>query len=168
LTEIQAYEVLESHKGFELRSYPAHTVVSVASPGDLGAAGMGAFGYLAGYIGGRNQANQAIAMTAPVLQEKKDSGFQVSFVLPKDLQNHPLPLDPRLALETKEPSVMAAIRFSGMASDALFQRKAEELSRLCVESGFKVTSEPLFARYNGPWTPPMLRRNEVLLKVERA
>lgn len=168
MTEIQAYEVLESHKGFELRSYPAHTVVSIAAPGDLGSAGMGAFGYLAGYIGGRNQANQAIAMTAPVLQEKKGAGFQVSFVLPAEMRNHPLPSDPRLALETKEPSVMAAIRFSGMASESLFQRKAQELSERCEAAGFKVTSEPLFARYNGPWTPPMLRRNEVLLKVERA
>jgi hypothetical protein len=168
LTEIQAYEVLESLKGFELRSYPAHTIVSVAAPGDLGSAGMGAFGYLAGYIGGRNQANQAIAMTAPVLQQKKGAGFQVSFVMPEGMKNHPLPTDPRLALQTKEPSVMAAIRFSGMASETLFQRKAEQLSKLCEEAGFKVRSEPLFARYNGPWTPPMLRRNEVLLQVERA
>lgn len=168
MTEIQSYEVLESHKGFELRSYPAHTIVSIAAPGDLGSAGMGAFGYLAGYIGGRNQANQAIAMTAPVLQQKKGSGFQVSFVMPADMKNPPPPTDPRLALETKEPSVMAAIRFSGMASEALFQRKAELLSSLCEAAGFSVLSEPLFARYNGPWTPPMLRRNEVLLKVERA
>ena len=168
MTEIQAYEVLESHKGFELRSYPAHTIVSVASPGDLGSAGMGAFGYLAGYIGGRNQSNQAIARTAPVLQEKKGSGFQVSFVLPAEMTSHPSPTDPRLALETREPSVMAAIRFSGMASESLFEKKAEQLSKLCSEAGFKVLSEPLFARYNGPWTPPMLRRNEVLLKVQRA
>lgn len=168
MTEIQAYEVLESHPGFELRSYPAHTIVSVAAPGDLGAAGMGAFGYLAGYIGGRNQANQAIAMTAPVLQEKKASGFQVSFVLPANLSNHPLPTDPRLSLETRTPSLMAAIRFSGMANQSLFEKKAEKLTQLCDAAGFKVMSEPLFARYNGPWTPPPLRRNEVLLKVERA
>ena len=168
MTEIQAYEVLEARRGFELRSYPAHTIVSVASEGDLGSAGMGAFGYLAGYIGGRNQANQAIAMTAPVLQEKKGSGFQVSFVLPADMKNHPVPSDPRLLLETREPALMAAIRFSGTANQSLFEKKAELLEQLCSEAGFKVLSEPLFARYNGPWTPPMLRRNEVLLKVQRA
>lgn len=168
MTEIQAYEVLESHAGFELRSYPSHTLVSVAAPGDLGAAGMGAFGYLAGYIGGRNLANQAIAMTAPVLQQKSGEGFQVSFVMPAAMENPPSPTDPRLELERRSPSVMAAIRFSGTANQSLFEKKAELLTALCAKAGFRVVSEPLFARYNGPWTPPMLRRNEVLLKVERA
>lgn len=168
MTEIQRYEVLESHPGFELRSYPSHTVVSVMSPGDLGSAGYGAFGYLASYIGGRNQAQQQIAMTAPVLQQKHGPGFQVSFVLPHHMTAPPSPTDSKLSLETKEPSLMAAIRFSGLASDSLFEKKAELLRKLVREAGFVIASEPLFARYNGPWTPGPLRRNEVLLKVERA
>ena len=166
MTEIQSYEVIKSQRGFELRSYPAHTLVSISTPGDLPSAGMAAFGYLAGYIGGRNQRNQAIAMTAPVLQHKQGNGFEVSFVLPADLKDHPQPSDPKLSLETKEPALMAAIRFSGLANQALFEKKAEQLSKLCNEAGYRVVSEPLYARYNGPWTPPMLRRNEVLLKVE--
>lgn len=128
---------------------------------------MAAFGYLAGYIGGRNQRNQAIAMTAPVLQQKREHGFEVSFVLPADLSSHPQPSDPRLSLETQEPSLMVAIRFSGTANQALFEKKADQLRELSKAAGYRVVSEPLFARYNGPWTPPMLRRNEVLLKVER-
>ena len=166
MTEIQSYEVLKTHKGFELRSYPAHTVVSISTPGDLPSAGMAAFSYLAGYIGGRNQRSQAIAMTAPVLQQRRGDGFEVSFVLPAGLKDHPQPNDPKLSLATQAPSLMAAIRFSGLANQSLFEKKADQLTELCNEAGYRVVSDPLYARYNGPWTPPMLRRNEVLLKVE--
>lgn len=167
MTEIQRYEVLESDRGFELRSYPAHTLVNVQSGGDFASASYGAFGYLAGYIGGRNQTGQNIAMTAPVLQEKTSAGYLVSFVLPDGMVNPPEPSDARVQLESREATVMAALRFSGPADKSLFEEKADALRQLCEKRGLRVVSEPLYARYNGPWTLPMLRRNEVLLKVSK-
>jgi hypothetical protein len=165
VTEIQRYEVLESDRGFELRSYPAHTLVTIQSGGDFSSASFGAFGYLAGYIGGNNQSGQNIAMTAPVLQEKTPHGYLVSFVLPDGMTNPPAPIDSKLQLDSKAATVMAALRFSGPADQSLFEAKAQALRELCGTSGLVVISEPLYARYNGPWTLPMLRRNEVLLRV---
>ena len=167
MAEIQRYRVLETNSGFEVRDYEAHTIVVKPMAGDMGSASYSAFGYLAGYIGGENEAGQKIAMTAPVLQQKRGSGFDVSFVMPHDLKNAPNPVRSGMRVEKVEGKLMAAKRFSGSASDALFERKAQELIAQVNKAGNKVIGEVLYARYNGPWTPPLLRRNEVLVEIER-
>jgi cystathionine beta-lyase family protein involved in aluminum resistance len=167
LAEIQRYSVLETKPGFEVRNYEPHTIVIKPMAGDMGSASYSAFGYLAGYIGGENEAGQKIAMTAPVLQQKRGSGFDVSFVMPHDLKNAPNPVRSGMRVEKVEGKLMAAKRFSGSASDALFERKGQELIAQAGKAGYKVVGEVLYARYNGPWTPPILRRNEVLVEIER-
>jgi hypothetical protein len=72
-----------------------------------------------------------------------------------------------MRVEKVEGKLMAAKRFSGSASDALFERKGQELIAQASKAGYKVVGEVLYARYNGPWTPPILRRNEVLVEIER-
>lgn len=167
MAEIQRYRVTETHSGFEVRDYEPHTIVVKPMVGDMGSASYSAFGYLAGYIGGENEAGQKIAMTAPVLQQKRGSGFDVSFVMPHDLKNAPNPLRAGMRVEKVEGKLMAAKRFSGSASDALFERKGQELIAQAGKAGYRVIGDVLYARYNGPWTPPVLRRNEVLVEIER-
>jgi cystathionine beta-lyase family protein involved in aluminum resistance len=167
LAEIQRYQVLETNAGFEVRDYEPHTIVTKPIAGDMGSASYSAFGYLAGYIGGENEAGQKIAMTAPVLQQKRGSGFDVSFVMPHNLKNAPNPVRSGMRVEKVEGKLMAAKRFSGGASDALFERKSQELIAQAGRAGYRVIGEVLYARYNGPWTPPILRRNEVLVEIER-
>lgn len=167
MAEIQRYRVLENRSGFEVRDYEPHTIVVKPMAGDMGSASYSAFGYLAGYIGGENEAGQKIAMTAPVLQQKRGSGFDVSFVMPHDLKNAPNPLRAGMRVEKVEGKLMAAKRFSGSASDALFERKGQELIAQAGKAGYRVIGDVLYARYNGPWTPPVLRRNEVLVEIER-
>lgn len=135
--------------------------------GSMASAGNSAFGYLASYISGQNERGQQIAMTAPVLQQKTAAGYEVSFVMPDDLIDPPRPR-PGLEIKSIESKLMAAIKFSGSASDDLFARKAKELIASVNAAGYQVISEPLYARYNGPWTPPLLRRNEVLVEVALA
>ena len=167
MAEIQRYSVLETKPGFEVRDYEPHTIVVKPMAGDMGSASYSAFGYLAGYIGGENESGQKIAMTAPVLQQKRGSGFDVSFVMPHDLKNAPNPVRSGMRVEKVEGKLMAAKRFSGSASDALFERKGQELIPQAAKAGYKVMGEVLYARYSGPWTPPSLRRNEVLVEIER-
>lgn len=164
MTEIQAYEVLEDLPGFQLRKYAPHMIITKPMPGSLSQSGTQAFGYLADYIFGNNQAGMKIAMTAPVLQQKTRDGFEVSFVMPSDLVNPPAP---RTDLKITEVSqkLMAAHRFSGSASDQLFESKSKKLLESVLAAGFEPVSEVLFARYDGPWTLPLLRRNEVLVEV---
>lgn len=165
MAEIQRYDVVENYPGFQLRRYAPHTIVTKSMTGSMSQAGSNAFGYLAGYISGQNDRGQAIAMTAPVLQKKTQVGYEVSFVMPADLENAPAPRA-GLQLSNIGSKLMAAIKFSGSASEELFARKANQLIEAAVASGLKVIGDPLYARYNGPWTPPLLRRNEVLVEVK--
>ena len=167
MAEIQRYQVLETHSGFEVRSYEPHTLVVKPMAGDMGPASYSAFVYLAGYIGGENERGQRIEMTAPVLQQRKGSGFDVSFVMPHDLKDAPQPIRQGMRVEKVNQKLMAAKRFSGSANDALFEKRAKELIAQAEASGFRVIGDVLYARYNGPWTPPILRRNEVLVEIER-
>ena len=167
MAEIQRYKVIESHRGFEVRDYEPHTLVTKAMPGSMGSASNSAFGYLAGYIGGENQARQQIAMTAPVLQKKSGSGFDVSFVMPHDLVDAPQPLRSGMNVQRMQGGLMAAKRFSGSASEQLFETKAQMLLTELTQAGFEAVGEIQYARYNGPWTPPVLRRNEVLVAIKR-
>ncbi|NBU23011.1 MAG: heme-binding protein [Actinobacteria bacterium] len=168
MTEIQSYRVLKSYPGFELREYEPHTLVTTWSQGDLGSSAYNAFGYLASFIGGNNQRRQAIAMTAPVVQRQSGSGFEVSFVMPAGMTEVPNPNSSALRIESFGRSKFAAVRFSGFARESLFRAKEEKLRELCAKQGFTVIGEPRFARYNGPWTPGPLRRNEVLLEIASA
>lgn len=167
MAEIQRYKVIESHRGFEIRDYEPHTLVTKPMPGSMGSASYSAFGYLAGYIGGENEARQQIAMTAPVLQKKSKDGFDVSFVMPHDLKDAPNPLRSGMRIERVAGGLMAAKRFSGSATDRLFESKAQSLLEELAKAGFEATGEIQYARYNGPWTPPVLRRNEVLVAIKR-
>ncbi len=167
MAEIQRYKVIESHRGFEIRDYEPHTLVTKPMAGSMGSASYSAFGYLAGYIGGENEARQQIAMTAPVLQKRSGDGFDVSFVMPHDLKDAPNPVRPGMSVQKMAGGLMAAKRFSGAATDRLFESKAQALLSELASAGFEPVGEVQYARYNGPWTPPVLRRNEVLVAIKR-
>jgi hypothetical protein len=179
VTEVQLYEVLKQYRGFELRSYPAHSIVTVDASGDLARAGNSAFGYLAAYIGGANADRRSIPMTAPVLERplyhseiaakpKDPVGYEVSFVMPAEMgEAPPDPISSNLRTERKSGGLFAARRFSGVANQNHFFEQAERLATDLTAAGLRFRAQPLFARYNGPWTPGPLRRNEVLFELER-
>ena len=72
MTEQQPYEVLREYPGFELRRYPEHVVAETRARGSFENAGNASFMRLARYIGGRNTGSQKVAMTAPVVQERRN------------------------------------------------------------------------------------------------
>ena len=172
MVEQQRYDVIESLPGgIEIRSYPEHQVISVDVRAGLSDAGSIAFRPLVNYISGNNQASQQIAMTAPVLQEPAGGeGFTVSFVLPfrQDGNVWPEPVDSRVRVESKPQSLVAARQFRGYWREALVREEQGKLLDGLAPSGYKPAGEPYFARYNPPSMPGFLRRNEVLVALERA
>jgi hypothetical protein len=48
-----------------------------------------------------------------------------------------------------------------------YGQKEKRLKELIRQRGLKMAGEPVFARYNPPFMPWFLRRNEVLIPVER-
>jgi effector-binding domain-containing protein len=108
--------------------------------------------------------SEEIAMTAPVLSEKGS----IAFIMPDGftLETTPEPLDDRVKIVEVPERTVAALRFSGRWSNSLFQKKTEELLAEIENAGLKVSGQVFSMRYNGPYTPWFLRRNEVAAEVE--
>lgn len=184
MTEMQPYEVLRRYPRFELRHYPTHLVAEVEVEGSYITAGNRAFGILVGFISGRNAARSTVAMTAPVVQEPVpttiamtapviqetagESGRHVvAFVMPAEftLDTLPAPTDSRIRIR-EVPAHVAAVRtFSGRWSEKTYQDHLAALGRAVAHAGLTVAGPPRFARFDPPWTPWFLRRNEVVLPV---
>jgi hypothetical protein len=171
MVEQQKYSrVVELPGGIEIRDYPEHHRVSVDVAAGLSDAGSLGFRPLVSYISGNNSSAQSIAMTAPVLQTPQDSSHQVvSFVLPSAEADRswPQPSDPRVQIERRPSCLVAALRFRGYWRVEEVKKRARELLSALESSEFRPVGEPFFARYNPPTTPGFLRRNEVLVEVER-
>ena len=172
MVEQQKYSVVaQLPGGIELREYPEHSRVSVEVAAGLSDAGSIGFRPLVSYISGNNDSAQSIAMTAPVIQTPQGSSHQVvSFVLPsaEAARSWPQPSDPRVRVETRPSCLVAALRFRGYWRVEQVKEHERELLAALEASEYRPRGEPFFARYNPPTTPGFMRRNEVLVEVERA
>lgn len=184
MTQQQRYEVLAQYPGFEVRRYPAHLIAEVEVGGSFIDAGNRAFGVLVGYISGRNTSRARVAMTAPVLQERAGepiamtapvvqqptaSGGRhaVAFVMPSGytLDTLPAPADSRITLREVPAQVAAVDTFSGRWTEATYLARLDGLRASVARQGFDEAGSPRFARFDPPWTPWFLRRNEIVLPV---
>ena len=77
------------------------------------------------------------------------------------------PSDPRVKLIEVPGLLMAALSYSGSWSRGRYEEKEKWLKELIRQKGLKIVSEPVFARYNPPFMPWFLRRNEGLTPVSR-
>lgn len=184
MTERQPYEVVERYPEFELRRYPSHSVAEVPVHGSFGSTGNQAFRALFKYITGHNESAGSIAMTAPVVQEspgfekiamtapvvqtEADGGEHVvAFVLPASLTaaTAPVPTGPRVRVKQVPDRVAAAVRYSGRWSESAYRRHLADLEAGIARAGLVATGPPRYARFDPPFTPWFLRRNEVVQDV---
>lgn len=183
--EEPAYEVIRTLDDVELRQYAPFVVAEVRIEADAKEAGNLAFPILAGYIFGKNKGEKKFEMTAPVTQAAAPQrlemtapvtqaavpgpagSYVIQFVLPKGvtLASAPEPLDPRVNLREVPASRIAAIRYSGFWSDANYAEHLNKLRSVLKTAGVETTGEPVFSRYNPPFMPWFLRRNEIWLSV---
>ncbi len=155
---------------FELRDYPTLTVAEVTTQGSRGEAVRSGFRPLAGYIFAKERAGEKIAMTAPVTQTADADGtWVVRFIMPSGytLETLPRPAGSTVRLETLPPRRMAAVKFSGVADDALIAQQEARLVAWMGSRELAPTDTPTYAYYNDPFTPGFLRRNEVMVPVGR-
>ncbi len=177
------YEVVQPLDGAEVRRYAPYLVAQVRVAGTAERAGSEAFPILAGYIFGKNTgarkfdmtapvtqtaAPVRLEMTAPVTQAPAPGGHVVQFVLPRGLtlESAPEPLDPRVQLREVPGGRVAVIRYSGFWSQANGDEHLSKLQAALRAAGVRWTGEPTLARYDPPFTPWFLRRNEIWLALE--
>jgi len=171
-----------THDGdFEVRHYGARVVARTQVEGDWSDASNEGFRRLAGYIFGKNHRKSQIAMTAPVGQQRGTSipmtapvgqrrdgaTWTVSFTMPASasLATLPEPDDARVVLAEQPPMEVAVIRFSGRWTDANMRERTDSLRAWVAARGLSVTGEPEVNRYDPPFKPWFLRRNEVWLPI---
>jgi len=181
--EEAAYKVLKKDNRFEIRDYAPHILAETVVEGDIEEAGNKAFNRLFRYISGENRSREKVAMTAPVSQEPKGEKIQmtapvgqqrvqekwaVSFMMPASytLETLPEPEDPKVTLRQVPARRMAAVRYSGFWSEKNYIRYKLELESWIREKGLTIMGDPLWARYNPPFTPWFLRRNEILIPID--
>jgi hypothetical protein len=59
----------------------------------------------------------------------------------------------------------AVVRYSGRWSESGYRGRVAELEDAVEQAGLTVTGSPRWARFDPPWKPWFLRRNEVVLPV---
>lgn len=181
MTEQQNYSVVGQHDGFELRRYPACIVASIEVSSSFERAGNSGFMALVSYITGNNHSRSKMAMTAPVIQEtgigivqefpvlEQAHGDQhiISFVMPHGwtMDTLPDPNDQRVVLREVPAELVAVDRFSGRWSKASYNARLEALERRINRAGFDIAGVARFARFDPPWTPWFMRRNEIQIPV---
>ena len=184
-TEEAKYSVLEKQNNFELRQYEPQIVAETFVEGDFKEVGNEGFRRLFDYISGNNIKKQSISMTAPVSQEadyekiamtapvnqvRMNGKWRITFLMPPTytMDALPEPLDTRINLKEIPGRLIAAYTYSGTWGRNRYEEMKDQLMRLIEEQGLRALGEPIFARYNPPFMPWFLRRNEVLIQVESA
>ncbi|MGD0424805.1 MAG: heme-binding protein [Candidatus Bathyarchaeia archaeon] len=171
MVEIARYDVAGRIGEVELREYPELMLATVTGRSDNSA-----FGLLFRYISGENRTRRKIPMTAPVITSEKikmtapvvSDANLFSFVMPLEykLEEIPEPLDPDIVVQKIPARKLAVIRFRGYAREKSVNEVKSRLSSLLQKNGILTIGELFLMRYNPPWTPGFMRRNEVGIEIQ--
>ncbi|MGB5291686.1 MAG: heme-binding protein [Lysobacterales bacterium] len=176
------YSVFVKQDDLEVRDYEPSIVAEVIVNDDFEDASGAAFRKLFNYISGDNTKRSKIAMTSPVSQKaepekiamtspvgqrKAEQGWAVSFMMPASytMETIPVPDDPSVVLREVPAYRAAAIRYSGRWTEKSYKKHLALLREWIASENFDVVGEPVWARYNAPFTPWFARRNEILIPI---
>jgi hypothetical protein len=177
------YAVLQDlGQSVEVRRYePRIAIEAMVDGADRDRAANEAFGLLFRYITGANRREQKIAMTAPVRTETERIAMtapvqtstpagrvSMRFFLPAEVASAgaPAPVDPRLRLVNVPTTTIAALRYSGVATQAARDHEAATLLGVLTRSRWQPTGAVFQLNYDPPCTIPFVRRNEIAVAVD--
>lgn len=186
MTKEQKYTVELKFPKFEVRRYQACVLADVTVTASFESAGSLGFRPLIGYISGNNEPNKKIAMTSPVIQESKSENSTikiamtspviqesskdlqiVSFVMPAGMTygDLPLPTNSKVTLRQMPEQLVAVTRFTGRWTESAYERQLAQFRKQLDQNGMTEISPPRYARFDPPWTPSFLRRNEIQIPI---
>lgn len=158
--------VLSKDGSFSVRSYPELTVAVTGT--QPGADDDGRFMRLFRYISGENETGEKIAMTTPVFMTRTADSERMAFVMPENTaaKGAPQAKSGDVKVEKLPAAKYAVYRFSGSlnreAELAALAKLREWMAGQKLKPG---TGEPMVAGFDPPFTPPPLRRNEVMIRL---
>ncbi|SIQ87372.1 SOUL heme-binding protein [Haladaptatus litoreus] len=174
-TERVPYTTALTLNGVEIRRYP-DTVVARTTADD----GEEAFRRLFEYIDGGNQSQEdipmtapvttepdKIAMTAPVATEQSADGVRMAFFLPGEYtaEGAPKPETDEVTIEHVGARTLAVRPFSWYATSGRVERNQRRLFDTLAAHDLTPMGDPSLLRYDAPWTPPFMRRNEIAVEL---
>ena len=138
------------------------------------------FRYLFNYISGENNMSEKVSMTIPVTQSvkidmtspvtqfNKNGKMVMQFYLPSKftLENAPKPTNSRVNLVTMEGGHFAVLKYSGSSSDKNYLKKLNKLKDSLTKDTIEMLDSGTKATFNGPFTLPILRRNEAMIEIK--
>ena len=170
MVETPSYEVVGEMDGVEVRLYPRLILATV-----MGEGGGAPFRRLFQYISGDNSGGSKISMTAPVLTPERiemtapviSEGYSMSFVVPSKytMETVPTPNDERIRIQEVPERKLAVVRFRGWAREGSVEKQKARLISVLQGNGVETVGEPFLMRYNSPWTPGFMRRNELGIEI---
>jgi DNA gyrase inhibitor GyrI len=180
-----SYTTIVKKPDYEIRQYESFIVAETSRQGTESSSMTSGFNELFRYISGDNvtrskikmtapvirsaaDEGQKIAMTAPVLKEGQGESSMIAFIMPPGsrFEELPQPQSPSVRLRVIQSHKVAVITFSGYATDDAIKEKTELLLNFLRRDNLNAKSDPRIALYNPPWTPPFMRRNEVMIEVD--
>ena len=164
------YEVLKNIEEIEIRKYPEVLLAVVQNNNnDSG------FSLLFRYISGENKIRIKIPMTTPVITSEKipmtapviTGKNYMAFALPSsyNYETVPMPTNPMVKIELQKEKTMAVLQFSGRTNETKIQKNIQKLITTLKTYKIQMKGEPVLMRYNSPFTPGFLRRNEVAIEI---
>ncbi|MCR9140962.1 MAG: heme-binding protein [bacterium] len=180
------YTVIKENDGYEIREYKPVVAIETEVEADFEEAGNRAFRRLFNYIDGDNQSqtkvsmtapvtqsaqnseSEKIAMTAPVTQSQRDGKFVIRFILPSKftIDTAPKPNNPDVQLAEVPTRRYAVYTYSGFWSKSGYDEGLAKLKAALNKGGVEYKDEPVWSRYNSPFSLWFLRRNEIWLPIE--
>ena len=184
-TEEAKYTVVKKDDSFEIRDYAPHVLAEIIVEGELENAGSKAFNSLFRYISGDNHTRNKVAMTAPVSQQpvsqkinmtapvgqqRVNNKWAVSFMMPDSytLETLPVPDNSNVTLRQVPAHRIAAVRYSGFWSEKSYLENKSQLETWINKNKLLIVGDAVWARYDAPFTPWFLRRNEILIPVAKS
>ena len=172
--EEPTYSIVKSNENYEIRKYSDRLAVEVEFSSESSG-----FRYLFNYISGENTTSEKvnmtvpvtqsakIDMTAPVTQSNKDGKMLMQFFLPSKftIDTAPTPTNKRVKLVIIEGGYYAIKRYSGRTSNTNYKKHLEKLKENLISDNIETLDDGIKAIFNGPFTLPIMRRNEVMMKI---
>ena len=191
-TERVPYETVERFENIEIRRYP-RTVLAETTADDEDTAFDRLFRYISGEnesgdevamttpvstrgaklsmatpVPRRYPEHEEISMTVPVRSTTGEVGLTMAFYLPAEYGpgDAPIPTNPAVRLAVEPARLLAVKRFSWYATEGRVERHRWELLDALAARGVEPRTRPTLLRYDDPWTPPFMCRNEVAVEVD--
>ncbi len=157
------FNIVHQTDVYEIRHYADRLAVQVVNTSEDSS-----FRKLFNYISGANIDSEKIKMTIPVTEYKKNSKMVMQFYLPSKFteKTAPLPSDSIVEIITIKEGYYAVIKYSGRVNNKNFEKHKKILAENLIKDNIEIIGPPIKAIYNGPFTLPLLRRNEAMFHID--